>query len=94
MKPTELQKHCECATWCRTKPPMLTKHHPDCPKYKPKMIRIWTVTPDKDTAPCTERDLSAVMAWIESAEPGAVMQIVVGELDEAIYNEMPEYLGP
>lgn len=58
------------------------------------MIRVYTVTPDRGCAPFTEKNIEEVKPWIEDAEPGAVMQIVVGEMDEAAYNEMPEYLGP
>ena len=87
-------EQCECTTWCRTRPPILTAHHPDCPNYKSKIIKIWTVTPGVGFAPCTEKDLQAALAWVEEAEPGDVVKIVVGEMDEAIYNEMPEYMGP
>ena len=85
---------CQCYNWARTEPPMLTKHHPKCGHYKPNMIKIWTVTPGKGLAPCTEKDPKAVLIWLEEAAPGEVIQIVVGEIDEAIYNEMPEYMGP
>jgi len=48
----------------------------------------------KGLAPCTEKDLQAVLIWLEEAEAGDEIQIVVGKIDEAIYNEMPEYMGP
>ena len=85
---------CECMNWARTEPPMLTRHHPRCNQYKANMIKIYTVTPGKGLAPCTEKDPKEVLIWLEEAEPGEVIQVVVGEIDEAIYNEMPEYQGP
>jgi hypothetical protein len=85
---------CKCSTWARTKPPLLTEHHPECEHYVSTMIRIYTVTPGVGLAPCTEKDPKAVIEWLEEAQPGDVIQIVVSEMDEAIYNEMPEYMGP
>jgi len=35
-----------------------------------------------------------VLSWLEEAEPGEAIQIVVGEMDEAEYDKMPEYMGP
>ena len=84
---------CKCATWARTKPPLFTEHHPDCEHYKPNMIKVYTVTP-KGLAPCTEKDPRDILVWLEEAQPGTVIQIVVGEMDKAIYKEMPEYMGP
>ena len=57
-------------------------------------IRVYTVTPDEDCAPCTEKRIDHVMCWIEEATPGAVLQIVVGEMEESEYDKMPEYMGP
>ena len=85
---------CECVNWARTGPPLFSKHHPHCPKYNKNIIKIYTVTPGKGLAPCTEKDLQAVLIWLEEAEAGDEIQIVVGKIDEAIYNEMPEYMGP
>ena len=85
---------CKCKYWARTKPPMFTKHHPSCPKYEKNIIKIWIVAPGEGLAPCTEKDPQAVLVWLEEAEPGEIIKIVVGEIDEAIYNEMPEYMGP
>lgn len=86
---------CECMNWARESGTMLTSHHPKCEHYKPpKTVKIWTVTPGKGLAPCTEKYLNAVLSWIEEAEPGEVIQIVVGEMDEAEYDKMPEYMGP
>jgi hypothetical protein len=89
----EIIMGCKCATWARTKPPLFTEHHPDCENYVSATIRIYTVTP-KGMAPCTEKDPKAVLVWLEEAQPGDVIQIVVSEMDEAIYNEIPEYMGP
>ena len=61
---------------------------------KTKMIRIWTITPDKGLNPCTEKDIKGVLAWIEEAESGSVIEIIVGEMDETEYDELPEYMGP
>jgi hypothetical protein len=55
------------------------------------MIRVWTVTPGVGLSPCTERDLGAVIEWIR---PGETIKIVVRVIDEAVYNELPEYAGP
>jgi len=85
---------CECANWARTEPPMFTKHHPKCDKYERKVIRIYTVTPGLGCAPCTERDINNVKTWIEEATLGEVIKIHINEIDENIYNEMPEYMGP
>lgn len=87
-------KKCDCINWTRVNRPMFTEHHPNCPHYAKKMIRIWTVTPSTSSDPCVERDIDAVMSWVKNAEPGEVVEIVVGEIDENIYNEMSEYLGP
>ena len=57
-------------------------------------IRIYTVTPDIDCAPCTEKEIGNVMEWIKEAEPGAVIKVVIGEMEEGKYDKMPEYMGP
>lgn len=88
---------CECVNWARVdfdRSGMVSRHHPDCHRYRESFIRIYTVTPDRDCAPCTEKDINAVMEWIQNAEPGAVLQIVVGEMAEHLYDQMPEYMGP
>ena len=56
--------------------------------------RVYTVTPDLCCAPCTEKEIGNVMVWIKEAEPGAVIKIVVGEMEETEYDKMPEYMGP
>lgn len=86
-----MNNSCECSTWARTEPPLFTEHHPRCQKYEKKMIRVWTVTPGVGLSPCTERDLGAVIEWIR---PGETIKIVVRVIDEAVYNELPEYAGP
>lgn len=88
--------NCEhgCDNWARTAPPLLSEHHPNCPKYVKKMIKTWTVYPGQDLAPCTEKDPQAVMAWVEEAAPGDTIKIVVGEMSEDVYDELPEYMGP
>ena len=87
-------KKCECHNWARVDDKYLfSDHHPKCEHYK--MERIYIVTPDVgNTAPCTEKDIASVMAWIEQAEPDNVVQIVVGELPEGVYETLPEYIGP
>lgn len=57
-------------------------------------IKIFTITPGKGLAPCTERNPEALLVWFFEAEPGDVMTIVVGEIEEAEYKAMPEYMGP
>ena len=57
------------------------------------MIRTWTITRDKGLNPCTEKDIKGVLTWIEEAEPGCIIEIIVGEMDEAEYDELPEYMG-
>lgn len=93
MTTQNMYKNCECIEWARTELPILTRHHPNCPKYKKKIIKIWTITP-KGCAPCTEKDTAALLAWLEDATTGEEMRIVVGEIDEAVYDELPEYVGP
>ena len=56
-------------------------------------MRVYTITPS-GCNPCTEKDTSAIAAWLESSEPGDRYQIFVGEMDEEEYESMPEYMGP
>lgn len=90
-----MKELCECAHWVRvdlTAEGMTSKHHPDCPKNK--LIKIYTITPGKGLAPCTEDNPDAIKEWLDQAEPGDVLQIVVGEIEQWKYDEMPEYMGP
>ena len=57
-------------------------------------IRVYTVFPDKGCAPCTEKEIGNVMVWIEEAEPGAYIKIIVGMMEKSEYDKMPEYMGP
>ena len=73
---------------------MLTRHHPNCPKYEKRTIKVWTVYPGRGLNPCTEKDPQAVLSWIEEAEPGETIEIKVREMDAAVFAELPEYEGP
>lgn len=93
----ENRKNCECINWARLdcdRSGAISNHHPNCPKYRENFIKIYTVTPARDCASCTEKDIKAVMEWLLEAESGDVLQIAVGEMDENLYDQMPEYMGP
>ena len=57
-------------------------------------MRVFKVTPGKDLCPCTEKDPSAVLVWLEESEPGTTITIEVMEMTEEEYNTLPEYMGP
>ena len=57
-------------------------------------MKVFKVYQDEDFNPCYEKEISAIMLWLEKANEGNKIKIEVFEMTENEYNALPEYMGP
>ena len=64
-------------------------------------MKVYTIHPGgkkRMFAPCTEKDPQAIIEWLKEADTShgqtEEFLIVVGEMEEAEYDKLPEYMGP